>query len=677
MGREPSGIWFYRDLDGRLLYAIARWDGVDGKQILPLSWVRHPDGREGWAFKHHPTPRPLYRLNRLSALPPADIVVVEGEKSVHAAEKVFPCSAITTSSGGAKAANTANWAPALAGRQTVLIWPDADEAGRGYGNDVASIVHGLGVPDIRVVDANMLASHAPDGTTREPPLGWDVADAIDEGWNLDELREAVLAAAIPFEAAPRYLCFDPFVMDGQGLQVTLPKGNGDMATFETKWVCAPFEILGRARGPKGEGWARLIRWQDGDGRVHTDTISDENLHGDVSALCIRLANCGLHIATGQTRPHLIRYLNDAEVEDRVTLVTRTGWHDIGEAKVFALPNETIGSVVGEPVILQGAPATPFESKGTLADWQDGVGSLVAGHSRAEFAVSVAFAGPVLGLLGRQGVGFNLYGQSSCGKTTSVEAAASVWGKGASPGFVRSWRSTANALEAAAAIHTDTVFVLDELGVVEAKEAAAAVYQLTGGTGKGRMKRDSTLRPSLTWRTMMLSTGELRMSDKLIEGDQRARAGQQVRLIDIPADAGMGFGVFNHAGPDEDAKVLADTLKVAARTSYGTAGPEFVRRLIANGVDKSTAAIEATIKTFQNRYAPSSADGQVLRVCDHFGLVAAAGELAHELGIVHWQPGAAIEAARQCFNDWFETRGESWLGLSEQFSRFDKWNVCRV
>ena len=446
-----------------------------------------------------------------------------------------------------------------------------------------------------------------------------------------------------------------------GLKVTLPKGNGDIATFETKWVCAPFEILGRARDPKGEGWARLIRWQDDDGRVHTDTISDEDLHGDVSALCTRLADCGLHIATGQTRPHLIRYLNDAVVEDRVTVVTRTGWHDIGGAKVFALPDETIGSVVGETVILQGAPATPFESKGTLADWQDGVGSLVAGHSRGEFAVSVAFAGPVLGLLGQQGVGFNLYGQSSCGKTTTVEAAASVWGKGASPGFVRSWRSTANALEAAAAIHTDTLFVLDELGVVEAKEAATAVYQLTGGTGKGRMKRDSTLRPSLTWRTMMLSTGEMRMTDKLIEGNLRARAGQQVRLIDIPADAGMGFGVFSHAGADGDAKVLADTLKTAARTSYGTAGPEFVRRLIANGIDKSTAAIEATIKTFQKHYAPPSADGQVLRVCDHFALVAAAGELARELGVVHWKSGAAIEAARQCFADWFENRGGAEAG----------------
>jgi hypothetical protein len=25
----------------------------------------------------------------------------------------------------------------------------------------------------------------------------------------------------------------------------------------------------------------------------------------------------------------------------------------------------------------------------------------------------------------------------------------------------------------------------------------------------------------------------------------------------------------------------------------------------------------------------------------------------------------------------EEEAQSWLGLSEQFSRFDKWNVCRV
>jgi len=53
-----------------------------------------------------------------------------------------------------------------------------------------------------------------------------------------------------------------------------------------------------------------------------------------------------------------------------------------------------------------------------------------------------------------------------------------------PGYVRPWRATANALEAAAAMFSDTVMILDELGVVEAREAATAIYQLASERGKG-------------------------------------------------------------------------------------------------------------------------------------------------------------------------------------------------
>ena len=395
--------------------------------------------------------------------------------------------------------------------------------------------------------------------------------------------------------------------------------------------------------------------------THAHRVSDADLHGDISALCANLANRGLRIVTGSNRRHFIRYLNDVVVEDRVTVVATTGWHDIGTTKVFALPDNTINSVTDQTVILDGAANSPFERRGTIAGWQEGVGSLVAGHSRPVFAVSVAFAGPLLGLLGLEGGGFNLYGQSSRGKTTIAQAAASVWGKGDSPGFVRPWRATANALEAAAALHTDTILVLDELGAVEAKEAAAAIYSLTSGTGKGRSKRDGTLRQPMIWRTMVLSTGEIRLTDKLTENRQRTRPGQEVRLIDIPADAGKEFGAFDNAGAANDPKVLADEIKTAAQISYGTAGPEFVRRLIADGLDKHPGDIRAMINAFRRNYAPEAADGQVLRVMDRFGLVAAAGELACDLGIVCWQRGDALEAARRCFIDWFDSRGGAEAG----------------
>ena len=65
--------------------------------------------------------------------------------------------------------------------------------------------------------------------------------------------------------------------------------------------------------------------------------------------------------------------------------------------------------------------------------------------------------------------------------------------------------------------------------------------------------------------------------------RKARAGQLVRLLDVPAERGEGFGVFDNGGPDGDASALAKTIKLAATKAYGTAGPAFVRRLIADGV----------------------------------------------------------------------------------------------
>ena len=61
----------------------------------------------------------------------------------------------------------------------------------------------------------------------------------------------------------------------------------------------------------------------------------------------------------------------------------------------------------------------------------------------------------------------------------------VWGRGGTPGYVRSWRATANGLEGAAASATDTCLVLDELGVGEARNVAASVYTLANGVGRAR------------------------------------------------------------------------------------------------------------------------------------------------------------------------------------------------
>jgi putative DNA primase/helicase len=223
-------------------------------------------------------------------------------------------------------------------------------------------------------------------------------------------------------------------MSNEGL-VLAKEGKGEDAITENLWVCSAFEIIGRARDPNGREWARWLRWTDDDKREHLHPVKDADLHGDARSLCAALATRGLRISTSY-RAHLLDYLNRARVDRRITIVPRTGWHDVGGTSVFILPGETIGTAGRETVVLDSSGASPYDSRGTLQEWKDGVGTLTKGHRLPILAISTALAGPLLHIAGMDGGGVNLFGRSSRGKSTCGECAASVWGKGSSPGYVR-------------------------------------------------------------------------------------------------------------------------------------------------------------------------------------------------------------------------------------------------
>lgn len=196
-------------------------------------------------------------------------------------------------------------------------------------------------------------------------------------------------------------------------------------------------------------------------------------------------------------------------------------------------------------------------------------------------------------------------------------------------------------------------ILDELGQVDAREAAAALYSLANGAGKQRAARDGALREPRNWRVMFISSGELPTEAKLAEDrGRRARAGQLVRLLDIPAE--RSCGVFDDVGDDGDAAKLANACTRAAGAAYGRVGPEFVARLIAK--DITGDEISKAISAFVAEYLPAASDGQIDRAAQRFGLIAAAGELAITLGVMPWQAGEATMAAAWALEQWVARRG---------------------
>jgi putative DNA primase/helicase len=151
-----------------------------GKKIRPLTWTG-----SAWAWKSAAKPRPLYWARRSAAAP---VLIAEGEKAADAAAVLFPDHAVCTWPGGTSNVQHADWQPLLG--RTVTIWPDADDVGRKAAAQLARILAGLRCT-VQVVNP-------PDPV----PQGWDLADALAEGWKPLQAAKAVEKFARTVELPP-------------------------------------------------------------------------------------------------------------------------------------------------------------------------------------------------------------------------------------------------------------------------------------------------------------------------------------------------------------------------------------------------------------------------------------------------------------------------------------------
>lgn len=669
----PTKRWPYHNAEGQLLFYIARFDyqnaeGAPSKEYLPLTFCDLGNGRRQWRAKGIEGQRPLYRMHEILARPDAPVIVTEGEKAADAATVLFPEMIATTPPNGAQSPHRADWTP-LAGRQ-VIIATDNDEPGARFGDKVALLLREAGAAEILHLAPHPLADWIWRNGERLPrgadiPKGWDLADALEEGWTAEAVKEARVSQPHFFSPYPhdeedtaeassgwRW----PFRLTERGVEKRIEKVDKEtgQTTVEWRWFCSSLEVVADTRNDDGEDWGRLLRVTDRDARNKEWAMPMSMLAGDGSAYRERLLSLGLILAPGRfAREALHEMISTARPTEKARCVSHLGW----SSQAFVLPRQTITlGNDGERVLYQSdAYATdPYRVGGTLDGWQSSVAALAAGNSRLVFAISAALAGPLLKLVETESGGFHFRGGSSIGKTTALQVAGSLWG---GRDFIRSWRATSNGLESIAAMHCDTVLLLDEMGQCDSREVGQSAYMLANGQGKTRAGRNGEARRALRWRTLFLSTGEISLADKMAEDGRggRAAAGQEVRVTDIPADAGAGLGIFEDLHGFPSADEFARHLEAAVSEHFGHASLAFLNALV-RGRDEVPGEVKNIQQQFIEAHCPPFADGQVRRVLARFGLVAAAGELATQFGIVRWQPLEAARAAAKCFSDWLEARG---------------------
>jgi len=457
-------------------------------------------------------------------------------------------------------------------------------------------------------------------------------------------------------------------------------------------VCGPIAAIARTRDDHGENWGVLLTWKDNDGRQHEWPMPRAMLAGGGDGVREYLLSRGLYVAPDQVaRQALMKWLSIVAPIDSARCVGQVGWHQGPAGLVFVLPDKVYGPADGERMILQssGSVVHAFNEVGSVEDWRREVGSLCAGNTRLILAVAAAFAASLLHLAGDESGGINFQGASRIGKSTTLRVAGSVWG-GGPQGYTRNWRATANGLESVAAAHSDALLALDELGQMDPREAGEIAYMLANGSGKARAGRDGGARHALYWRAMIVSTGETSLAELAQEGGRRAKAGQEVRIVDVPADAGGGLGLFEELHGSESADAFARRIKDAAGRCYGAPIRAYLAGLterLARDKDGFSDWLAKRRTDFVARHVPEGATGQVLSVAGRFALIASGGELASALGVTGWDAGIADWAVALCFKEWLDRRGtvgawedETGLGQVRVFieahgsSRFENWEA---
>ena len=496
----------------------------------------------------------------------------------------------------------------------------------------------------------------------QPNTGADFAVTPPEVTGVTGVTETPVIP--PLENRPCYLVLDLPVKDAQGktthragvwhFSMRQPKGEGDPVPVD-RWICSPLYMDAVTTDTQEHNYGRLLRFRSTYGTWKTWAMPMAMLAGDGNELRAALLSQGVEIDP-EARNTLSRYLQNLIPKRRMRCAMQTGWADAG-FKAFALPDVVIGAGAGSVVFQSGeADGNEYTTAGTLDGWRQGVSIPAIGNPVLMLALCAAFAGPLLGRCGAESGGVHFVGDSSTGKTTALEAACSVWG---GAGYKRSWRATANGMEGVAAMFNDGLLALDEISECDPRDIGGIVYALGNGRGKQRASRSGMARSVTRWRCCIVSTGERTIETAMHEGGHRVKAGQSVRLLDIPVQ--RTYGAWDNLHSHASGHAMSDAIKRAAASHYGHAGRAFLERLTRHHDDSFSDELAQLLALPE---FAANGDGQVKRAATRFALLALAGELATGYGVTGWEAGAATAAAADLFKAWKQQRGSTGANMEQ-------------
>lgn len=405
---------------------------------------------------------------------------------------------------------------------------------------------------------------------------------------------------------------------------TVKNEHGDDKKY---YICSAIGVAARIRKiDEEDAYSIRIHIEAMDGCCRKIDIDRAELVSTGREVMKKLLSAGLSDINGNESA-VINMLKSARPDKEILSVSKTGWHFIEDesAPIFIAPSgEAIGCTKTWVEFNKSSSRKKWKS-GSLEEWEALI-ELVASIENTPhwmFGVMAGFAGVILSLCGYDGCGVNLSGQSSIGKSTSMRLAASVWGatKGDNS-LMKAWRTTDNALEALSKDANGTLLALDELSHADGRVVAKAVFSLAGGSGKARMTKAIELDKCLQWNTFYLSNGEHSLKETIEADKGKWRTGISVRFPDVDVSD-------VNASVD---KAVLDEIDNGLRKHYGHAGVAFVKALMQQDLHINHEQLREMVFEAANNLS-ANAEGAKKRAAQPFALIAVAGHLAQNFGLI--------------------------------------------
>lgn len=326
-----------------------------------------------------------------------------------------------------------------------------------------------------------------------------------------------------------------------------------------------------------------------------------------------------------------------------SIANATGW----QYGAYIMPDASIIGRPERPVLFNGrsAAAKGYCVKGTVESWKGSVAKLAYRNPSMMLGIACALSAPLIGLAGADGFGVHLFGGSSAGKTTTANAASSVYGE---PDTLKlTWYSTALGLVNEAAAHNDGFMPLDEIGQGGNRRAVAeSAYALFNGVGKIQGAKEGGNRDLKRWRAMAFSTGEIDLESYIRADGGKINAGQLVRLLNVPISKATEFHGY------ADGKAHADAMKDGYQNNFGAIGRKWIAYL-AEHRDQAVKVVRDSERRWLSLLPPEASE-QVRRVASRFAILDAALRLSSDL--TGWDESVSHDALLHSFNAWVSEFG---------------------